>query len=113
MSIEDLQAAHDALAAAAADPEHASGHRRYFQETADRLARALTAPPAPEPYRPRRGDAIEAYIKGLRDGREVDTVPWRTLDAMLQDYRLRADHGLNTTDPIPAEASANRTNGGS
>jgi hypothetical protein len=48
--------------------------------------------PQPEPvHMPRRGDAVEQWLKGRRDefSEAVDT-QWDTIDDLLNDYRLHA-----------------------
>lgn len=52
------------------------------------------APLAPVPHQPRRGDAIEAWLKEQRD-RHADGYTrdpeWEALDGLLDTYRLHAD----------------------
>lgn len=49
-------------------------------------------------HHPHRGSAVETYIKHWRDSFKKNSSTWRWLDLMLDDYRLRADHGHNLTD---------------
>lgn len=46
-----------------------------------------------QPYQPRRGDAVEAWIKSNRDDCSSNSVAWNVLDDLLEDYRLLADTG--------------------
>jgi hypothetical protein len=46
-------------------------------------------------HRPTRGSDVENWIKSARDRRERGTPWYSVLDRMLDDYRLRADHGLD------------------
>ena len=52
-------------------------------------------------HQPKRGDDVETWLKKWRDDAfaEFDTVYW-TIDAMLDEYRLRADTGLTLDRPI-------------
>lgn len=48
------------------------------------------------PHQPRRGDAIEAWLKAQRDLLTDDygrTPEWQALDDVLDAYRLHADTG--------------------
>lgn len=53
--------------------------------------------PKPAPHVPRRGSNVEAWLKHCRDQYEPNTEPWRQLDELLDDYRLRADTGTDLT----------------
>jgi hypothetical protein len=47
---------------------------------------------------PKRGDAIEAYLKMQRDRHSKNGLAWIALDDLLEDYRLRADTGTPLTE---------------
>lgn len=58
---------------------------------------------------PRRGDAVEAWLKVRRDEfgphgvwwRAADmALEWRTVDSLLNEYRLRSDYGRSLVDDI-------------
>lgn len=49
---------------------------------------------------PRRGDAVEAWLKGQRDDRPADSTAWHALDIALDDYRLHADTGTSLDQQV-------------
>jgi hypothetical protein len=44
---------------------------------------------------PKRGDQIDTWIKAFRDIYPNTSNEWDALDALLDDYRLRADYGYS------------------
>lgn len=60
------------------------------------LRRLLAMPPSNpgQPPLPRRGDAVEAWLRAHRDQQTDEygqTRAWHLLDGLLDDYRLHAD----------------------
>lgn len=51
-------------------------------------------------YFPKRGDEVEAWLKGHRDGVEKKSIGWWVLDDLIDEYRLRSDYGKSLTDDI-------------
>jgi hypothetical protein len=47
---------------------------------------------------PRRGDAVEAWLRTNRESQAADSMAWHAIDLMLNDYRLRADYGKSISD---------------
>lgn len=79
-------------------------HLRYLDQwpTAELVIRTVAAgdwvddgvTPPPPAVPPRRGDAIEAWLKAQRDEYEQRSSPqWQALDDLLDTYRLHADTG--------------------
>lgn len=56
-----------------------------------------------EPYIPKRGDEIEAWVKNERDQYDEHTGPWGSLDGLLDDYRFRANTGTPLTEQARAD----------
>jgi hypothetical protein len=57
--------------------------------------RRLAAETQPDEARPRRGDAVECWLKAQRDEYHQTTGPqWIALDEALDTYRLHADMGV-------------------
>lgn len=56
----------------------------------------------PEAHVPHRGSDVEAYIKARRDSfMQLEDAEWFALDDLLDDYRYRADLGLDLLSEIP------------
>lgn len=56
---------------------------------------------------PHRDDELVDWIRREREkyaGSPIASSAYNALDALLDDYKLRADLGLNLTDNIPGEA---------
>lgn len=67
-----------------------------FGETLDeKAARLDREPPVPSQHQPRRGDAVEVWLKAQRDQHAATATTqwsaWDTLDVLLDTYRLHAD----------------------
>ncbi|SHL73514.1 hypothetical protein [Streptomyces yunnanensis] len=80
----------DALCEACARPVPLSFGRRLF------AALTHTGPGYDLPHKPRRGDAVEQWLKAQRDmqrDRFGRTPAWHNLDDLLDAYRLHADTG--------------------
>jgi hypothetical protein len=54
---------------------------------------AQLCPKCSATHLPTRGSDVEAWLKGRRDIWAGDRERWLMLDALLDDYRLRADLG--------------------
>jgi hypothetical protein len=67
----------------------ACGHPADHHQSA--LASALIA--HQEAQQPRRGDAVETWLKAQRDEYREQTDDWFHLDELLDQYRLHADTG--------------------
>jgi hypothetical protein len=61
------------------------------------------------PALPRRGDAVETWIKRTRDQFPETAVDWQALDDLLDDYRLHADCGVPLSEPTPHSTTAGVT----
>lgn len=48
-------------------------------------------------HMPRRGDEVDQYLKRQRDIYPETSNEWDALNAVVDDYRLRSDQGLNLT----------------
>ena len=68
-------------------------------------------------HQPHRGDAIEAWIKAVRDStpniRIEGRAIWSAMDNLLDDYRLAADLGaeFDSERPVPWVAECCGTKG--
>lgn len=58
------------------------------------------------PLLPHRDDAVATWLKAQRDEREgpQGRLQYAAIDALLDEYRLRADLGLELDEEIPGEA---------
>lgn len=55
-------------------------------------------------HRPRRGSDVEAWIKETRDSHNYHDDTWHALDALLDDYRLKADVGASLDQEVEGPA---------
>ncbi|MBP5870887.1 hypothetical protein QBB33_34910 [Streptomyces scabiei] len=68
---------------------------------AEKLLRRLAAEAPHAETRPRRGDAVEQWLKAQRDEYEVRSSPqWGALDEVLDTYRLHADMGASLGEHV-------------
>ena len=73
----------------------------HTQAEADALIDAYTA----EAQQPRRGDAVEQWLKDQRDELDRRDSVWHVLDYLLDQYRLHAD----TRTPLNQHVCENGT----
>lgn len=61
-------------------------------------------------HSPRRGDAVEHWIKAKRDALDQQMpelhLRWVALDDLLDDYRLAADTGMTWIEPLDHDADS-------
>lgn len=55
----------------------------------------------PSVFRPKRCDDLSVWLKKQRDSYRYQTVEWRLLDELLNEYRERADRGISLLEEFP------------
>lgn len=58
------------------------------------------APPVQLPHQPRRDDDVARWLKAKRDEQNRRHDEWFAIDAILDEYRARADYGLTLDDDM-------------
>lgn len=99
MSTADLQAAFDALVMYQQDVTMPRSYRDYAEVIARQLDKILH--PAPnEQYMPVQGDTVHNWLRAWRDKAPIG--PQReAVDVLVDDFRMRAQRGLNLIDNLP------------
>lgn len=62
-------------------------------ESLGKFVEKLVAGSLPEPFQPRRGDAVATWLKAGRDQYPSGSHHYMAMDLLLEDYRLHADTG--------------------
>jgi hypothetical protein len=103
MSRVNLESALTALQAAATDTGDPRVTREWASGTAQRLERILATPVNNQPYFPQRGDSVGQYLRRWRDQAAlVSVAAGRAVDAIIDDYQLRADAGTDLLSTLPS-----------